>query len=68
MRMAGASTCQSHEGKRKNFFTVMGYFANEKSGYEKSYFLLKISNSAFQEFSRRSARELRRSTETAYLS
>jgi hypothetical protein len=46
----------------------MGYFENAESGYEKSYFLLKISNSAFQEFSRRSARELRRSTETAYLS
>jgi hypothetical protein len=68
MRMAGATNFQSHEGKRKSCFTVMGYFENAESGYEKSYFLLKISNSAFQEFSRRSARELRRSTETAYLS
>jgi hypothetical protein len=40
MRMAGANTCQSHEGKRKNCFTVMGYFEIEESGYGKSYFLL----------------------------
>jgi len=68
MRMAGATNFQSHEGKRKSCFTVMGYFENAESGYEKSYFLLKISNSAFQGFPRSSVRELRRSTGTAYLS